>query len=204
MCDSIPQSTDLPIYLHGQIPQSPNLPISQSPNPPITNCTLKRFRPHHILKFVSPFWLPCPNLRAASAQRYSRAKSAPRVASARLDNRKIAFGGGRLAVRGFSHRSVPLWGRCSPRLHEARWRGTSRRHSATAFAPGVVLRIHPHRRAHGPGRNTALGPCVSPARRLRSPAVRKSSGPVVGSPFPARAKGAFRTAQAVTLAPTHG
>ena len=66
--------------------------------------------------------MPCPNLRAASAQRYSRAKSAPRVASVRLDNRKIAFGGGRLAVRGFSHRSVPRGGRCSPRLHEARWR----------------------------------------------------------------------------------
>lgn len=81
-------------------------------------------------RFALPFCLPCPNLRAASAQRYSRAKSAPRVASAPLANRKIAFGGGRLAVRGFSHRSVPLWGRCSPRLHEARWRGTSRRHSA--------------------------------------------------------------------------
>jgi hypothetical protein len=37
-------------------------------------------------------------------------------------NRKIAFGGGRLAVRSFSHRSVPRGGRCSPRLHEARWR----------------------------------------------------------------------------------
>ena len=100
------------------------------------------------------------------------------------DNRKIAFGGDRLAVRGFSHRSVPHWGRCSPRLHEARWQGTSRRHSATAFADGVVLRIHPHRRAHGPGRNTTLGPCVSPARRLRSPTVRKSSGPVVGVTVP--------------------
>ena len=52
-------------------------------------------------------------------------------------NRKIAFGGGRLAVHCFSHRSVPLWSRCSPRLHEARWRGTSRRHSATAFASGL-------------------------------------------------------------------
>ena len=188
--------------------QSPNPQIPQSSNPPITNCeqcALERFRPHHILKFVSPFWLPCPNLRAASAQRYSRAKSAPRVASAPLDNRKIAFGGGRLAVRGFSHRSVPLWGRCSPRLHEARWRGSSRRHSAHR----LCVRLKSCASIRTGGRMDRGGiPPSAPASRLRGvcavPPSAKALATWSASPFPARARGAFRTAQAVTLAPTRG
>ena len=40
-------------------------------------------RENRNLDFSVLICVPCPNLRAASAQRYSRAKSAPRVASAR-------------------------------------------------------------------------------------------------------------------------
>ena len=145
----------------------------------------------------------CPNLRAASAQRYSRAKSAPRVASARLDNRKIAFGGGRLAVHCFSHRSVPLWSRCSPRLHEARWRGTSRRHSAHRLC-GRRSPAHPSAQA-GAWTGAEYRPrplrlaCTASAQSRRPQRLwprgrRRRSPPAL--------EALFCTAQAVTLAPT--
>ena len=150
-----------------------NPPISQSPNPPIHQSSL------------------APNLWPAPAQRYSRAKMAPRFAPAPLDNQEIAFGCGRLARHPFSHRSVPLWGRCRPRLA----RGAA---AAAGCAPLAARATRPDGAARHPSAATGRGawsflpalPAAVPAASAvpcRSRALPLASVP----PVALRAKGIF-------------
>ena len=119
-----------------------------------------------------------------TAQRYFRAKRAPRLAPAPLHNHEIAFGCGRFAWHPFSPRSFRSgavlrhgWhGRAALRC------GVSLRHRASASLPAHG--IHPPIRRGALGRDTSRRVRARLGRRLPRTGGGSRSGPARRRPVP--------------------